>query len=70
MTNGIYVGDTVQGKTKKINYKIKKVVKNKQNDFIIVENTHEAIIDRDLLIMYKHFYLKMSKGQKRKDFTY
>src|SRR5699024_3016464 len=47
LTNQIYVGDTIQGKTKKINYKLKKTVKNNPNDYIIVENTHEAIIDRD-----------------------
>ena len=46
LTNQIYVGDTVQGKTKKINYKLKKIVKNNPDDYIIVENTHEAIIDR------------------------
>ncbi len=46
LTNQIYVGDTVQGKTKKINYKLKKTVKNNPDDYIIVENTHEAIIDR------------------------
>ena len=31
LTNQIYVGDTVQGKTKKINYKLKKTVKNNPN---------------------------------------
>lgn len=47
LTNQIYVGDTVQGKTKKINYKLKRIVKNNIDDYIIVENTHEAIIDRE-----------------------
>ncbi len=46
LTNQIYVGDTVQGKTKKINYKLKRIVKNNIDDYIIVENTHEAIIDK------------------------
>lgn len=46
LTNQIYVGDTVQGKTKKINYKLKRIVKNNIKDYIIVENTHEAIIDK------------------------
>ena len=36
-----------KGKTKKINYKLKKTVKNNPNDYIIVNNTHEAIINRD-----------------------
>ena len=46
LTNRIYTGDVVQGKTKKINYKLKKTVKNNPDDYIIVENTHEAIIDK------------------------
>ena len=44
--NQVYVGDLVQNKRNKINYKIKKVVKNREDEFIIVKNTHEAIIER------------------------
>ena len=47
LTNRIYTGDLVQNKRSKVNYKIKKVVKNNPNDYIVVENTHEAIIDKD-----------------------
>ena len=47
LTNRIYTGDLVQNKRSKVNYKIKKVVKNNPNDYIIVENTHEAIVDKD-----------------------
>ena len=48
LTNRIYIGDTVQGKTKKINYKLKKTIKNNPNKYIIVENTHEPIIDKNV----------------------
>ena len=47
LTNRIYIGDLVQNKRRKVNYKIKKVIKNPSSDYIIKENTHEAIIDRD-----------------------
>ncbi len=47
LTNKIYTGDLVQNKRAKVNYKVKKVVRNNPKDFIIVENTHEAIIDKD-----------------------
>ena len=47
LTNRIYTGDLVQNKRNKVNYKIKKVVKNNPSDYIVVENTHEAIIDKD-----------------------
>ena len=68
LTNQIYVGDTVQGKTKKINYKLKKVVKNKPNDFIIVENTHEAIIDRDTFNYVQTLLPKNVKRPEKKRF--
>lgn len=48
LTNRIYIGDTVQNKRSKVNYKIKKIVKNNPSDYIIVENTHDAIIERDI----------------------
>ena len=47
LTNRNYTGDLVQNKRSKINYKIKKIVKNNPNDYIVVKNTHEAIIDKD-----------------------
>ncbi len=62
LTNQIYVGDSVQGKTKKINYKIKKTVKNDPKDYIIVENTHEAIIDKDT---FNYVQTLLSKNVKR-----
>lgn len=48
LTNRIYIGDMVQSRRKKVNYKVKKIVKNNPNDYIVVENTHEAIIDKDI----------------------
>ena len=68
LTNQIYVGDTVQGKTKKINYKLKKTVKNNPNDFIIVENTHEAIIDRDTFNYVQTLLPKNVKRPEKKRF--
>ena len=37
----------VQEKCKRINYKLKKRIKNDKSDWIRVENTHEAIIDKE-----------------------
>lgn len=47
LTNRMYIGDMVQNRRSKINYKVKKVIKNHTNNYIIVENTQEAIIDKD-----------------------
>lgn len=44
----VYTGAMVQGKTKNISYKNKKRVKLPESEWIIVPNTHEAIIDREL----------------------
>ena len=62
LTNRIYTGYTVQGKTKKINYKLKKTVKNNPDDYIIVENTHESIIDKDT---FDYVQKKKKKNVKR-----
>ena len=48
LNNRIYTGDLVQGRRCKVNYKVKKIVKNNPNNYIVVENTHEAIIDKDV----------------------
>ena len=68
LTNQIYVGDTVQGKTKKVNYKLKKTVKNNPNDYIIVKNTHESIIDRDIFNYVQTLLPKNVKRPEKKRF--
>lgn len=47
LKNRVYVGDMVQCKERVVSYKIHKIVKNPKEDWIIVENTHEPIVDRD-----------------------
>ena len=68
LTNRIYTGDSVQGKTKKINYKLKKTVKNNPNDYIIVENTHEAIIDKSTFNYVQTLLPKNVKRPEKKRF--
>lgn len=46
LKNQMYIGNMVQHKCKKINYKSKKLKALHQREWIIVENTHEAIIDK------------------------
>ena len=48
LKNEIYTGTMVQGKHRKINYKVKKSVDVSKQDWIRVENTHEAIVPRGL----------------------
>ena len=48
LTNQMYIGDMVQNRRSKVNYKVKKVIRNNHKDYIIVENTHEPIIDKEI----------------------
>ena len=47
LKNQVYIGDMVQGKHKRINYKLNKKIKTDESEWIIVEGTHEPIIDKD-----------------------
>lgn len=46
LRNQMYVGDMVQNKSEKISYKRKTVKRLNKDEWIIVKNTHEAIVDR------------------------
>lgn len=48
LTNEMYLGHMVQGKTEKINYKLKKMVEKPEKEWIKVENTHEPIVSEDV----------------------
>mgnify|MGYP004507854577 FL=1 len=51
LTSEMYIGNMVQNTYNKIRYNSKKIRAVKKEDYIIVENTHEAIIDKE--IFYK-----------------
>ncbi len=47
LKNEMYIGNMVQGKNKKLSYKIKKCVAVPKDEWHIVEGTHEPIIDKE-----------------------
>lgn len=47
LQNETYLGNMVQGRTRKINYKTKKCIKQDRRNWVVVEGTHEPIIDRE-----------------------
>ncbi len=47
LTNEVYTGIMVQGKSEQVNYKLKKTVVKPEKDWIRVEGTHEAIISHE-----------------------
>ncbi len=65
LTNRMYIGDMVQNRRSKVNYKVKKVIKNNPNNYIIVENTHEPIIDKKIFYEVQKIIPK-NKGRNEK----
>jgi DNA invertase Pin-like site-specific DNA recombinase len=47
LQNETYIGNMVQGRTVKINYKSQKCIKQARENWVIVEGTHEPLIARD-----------------------
>lgn len=54
LTNEMYLGHLVQGKTEKINYKLKKSVEKPKEDWVKVEDTHEPIISQDNFLIVQN----------------
>lgn len=47
LTNHIYTGVLIQGKVKKLSYKSKRVVTVPEQEWVVRDNNHEAIVDTD-----------------------
>lgn len=62
LTNEVYLGHMVQGKTEKVNYKVKKHTVKSEGEWIKVENTHEAVISADDFAIVQH--LLKADGRK------
>ena len=67
LTNQMYTGDMVQNKRVKVNYKVKKVIRNNTSDYIIVENTHEPIIDKETFYMVQKRIPKNALRNEKKE---
>lgn len=59
LKNDIYIGNITQGKRRVKNYKVHKVEKVAEDEWITVENMHEAIIDKELF--------EKAQGMKKTD---
>jgi len=47
LTNELYTGVLIQGRTTTPNHKVKKLIEKDESEWIRIENNHEAVIDRD-----------------------
>ncbi len=68
LKNQMYIGNMVQGKNQNVSYKIKKCRAVPQEDWIIVEGTHEPIIDKETFYKAQKLFNKHVKSSpKNKD---
>lgn len=47
LSNELYTGNLIQNRRSRINYKIRKLKKNDKSEWIVVNKTHEKIIDKE-----------------------
>ncbi len=46
LQNPVYIGNMIQGRYRVISYKVHKQIRTAEDEWFVVENTHEAIIDK------------------------
>ncbi len=61
LKNEVYIGNTVQNKVSVVSYKVKKLRKLEKERYIRVNNTHEAIIDKDIFENVQIIHKERSK---------
>lgn len=64
LKNEVYIGNTVQNKRAVVSYKVKKIRKVEKENQIRVNNTHEAIIDKNIFEKVQRILKK--RGAKTK----
>jgi len=64
LKNIVYLGHTAQGKTNKISLKSKVTIQKPREDWIIVNNTHQPIIDQDTFDIAMQY--RVTRTNKRK----
>lgn len=67
LKNRLYTGDMVQNKRSRISYKYRKVICNPEEQWIIVENTHEPIIDKKSFEKIQKILPNQKKREDKKD---
>ena len=68
LQNPVYIGTVVQNKTRKISYKGRKKIKTSQEEYLYMENHHQAIIDLETWeIVQKIFKNKEKQRISKRD---
>lgn len=69
LNNRLYTGDLIQNRRNRISYKYRKIIKNNEDKWIIVENTHEALIEKEIFLKVQKL-LKKNKPRSNKKEIY
>ena len=67
LNNQVYCGDLIQGKTAYSSYKNHKKIYKEKDEWIIVKNTHEAIIDRETFNKVQEILKSRKRGKREFD---
>ncbi|MGP1434781.1 MAG: recombinase family protein [Peptoanaerobacter stomatis] len=65
--NEVYIGNTLQGKSITLNYKNKKQIEKEKDEWIRVENTHEAIISKEVFAIANTMLKRDLNNSRGKD---
>ena len=70
LKNEVYIGNTIQNKRSRISYKNRKLKSNPRQQWNIVENTHEPIIDRQVFDKIQKMIIvqKYNRNEKKHKF--
>lgn len=64
LKNETYIGNLTQGKRRVINYKIKKEIRVPKEEWIVIKDTHEPIIDKRIFEVVQSMY-KSNRNTKK-----
>lgn len=66
LNNPIYIGDLVQQRVTTVSYKNHKRIYRDESEFLIIPNTHEAIIEREVWDRVQALKQSVSRGRQQK----
>ncbi|MFI3227733.1 MAG: recombinase family protein [Clostridia bacterium] len=67
LTNPVYIGRLVQGKTTTPNHKIKKVIARPQEEWCIKENAHQPVVNKEIFDIVQNICRKDTRVGKLSD---
>lgn len=68
LKNRLYTGDMIQNRRSRVNYKYRKIVCNSEEKWIIVENTHEALVDKKIFEKVQELLPKQKQRNDKKEY--